>query len=494
MQSLLAQPPATASLPSLTAIEAEIERRKRRPKSAAKLAEIASGGRWETAPHLELLDQKLCDLAQRKIRRLIVTMPPRHGKSQLCSRYFPAWYLGTNPDHRVILCSYEANFAADWGGRARDVLEENGPALFGVKVRGDSNARDDWKIDRREGGMITSGVGGPITGRGADCLIIDDPVKNAAEASSETFRQRTWDWWTSTALTRVEPDGVVLVIMTRWNEDDLVGRLLKQNGEDEDGEDNERWHVLNLPAIAEENDQLGREPGTALWETRWPLDKLLRRMKRLGSYVWAALFQQRPSPLEGNYFKREWFDEIVSPDRVPPLVSVSRVWDLAATAADEASDPDWLVGTKMGKSRTGDYYVLHVARMRVSAAGVEATLKQFAASDTKAVKIRIEQEGAASGKIVKHHFETMLNGWDARFTPIPRASKAVRAGPFNAACERRQVHLVAGNWIADWIEELALFPNGKHDDQVDSASGAYESLNGNVSLDTGFYVIGAASR
>lgn len=426
-----------------------------------------------------MLDQKLVELSQRKIRRLLVTLPPRHGKSQLCSRYFPAWYLGTHPDHRAILCSYEANFAADWGGRARDVLTEFG-SLFNITVRADSSARDDWNIFGFEGGMVTAGVGGPITGRGANLFIIDDPVKNAAEASSETYRQRTWEWWTSTALTRLEPDGIVLVVMTRWNEDDLGGRLVKQDIEG-DGDENEKWEVLNLPAIAEENDAMGRKPGEALWPERWPLKKLLARMRRLGTYVWNALFQQRPAPPEGNYFKRTWF-KVIEPDRVPALKRIARCWDLAATTEKEGKDPDWLAGTKMGQSEAGDYYILDVRRERISANEVEKSINQCAAIDGRETLIRIEQEGAASGKIVKSHFERMLDGYDARFTGIPRESKLVRSGPFNAACERGQVFLVRGEWIAAWLDEISTFPHAKHDDQVDSAVGAYTALSGAIDL------------
>jgi predicted phage terminase large subunit-like protein len=470
----------------LEEIDAELSRRERQPNSPAQLAEIVSQGRWKSARHLELLNRKLIELSERKIKRLIVTMPPRHGKSQLCSRYYPAQYLGKNPDHRVILCSYEANFAAEWGGRARDILTEHGRELFGVRVRDDRSARDDWSIEGREGGMVTAGVGGPITGRGANLLIIDDPVKNSAEANSETYRDRTWEWWLSTALTRLEPDGVVLLVMTRWHEDDLAGRLIKQNttrqNEDEEADD-ENWEILNLPAIAEEDDQLGREPGEALWIDRWPIKKLLRRMKRLGTYVWNALFQQRPSPPEGNYFKREWF-KIVPHDRVPTADRIVRCWDLAATAEDEAANPDWLVGTKMIKAENGNYYILHINRSRISPKNVEENIKQTAAIDGRHAMIRIEQEGAASGKLTKYHFVSMLDGYDAKFTPIPKSSKLTRSGPFNAACERGEVLLVEGEWNEQWLDEVSKFPYGSHDDDVDSAVGAYEALATAITLET----------
>ena len=177
----------------------------------------------------------------------MVTLPPRHGKSQLISQYFPAWYLGTFPDRRTILTSYEAGFAAGWGRRARDVLEEFGPEVFEVSVREDSSAADRWDINGHVGGMITAGVGGAITGRGADLLIIDDPVKNSEDAASKTMRDKAWEWYQSTAYTRLEPGGAIILVMTRWNEDDLAGRILKES---QTG--GEKWEVMNLPAIAEE--------------------------------------------------------------------------------------------------------------------------------------------------------------------------------------------------------------------------------------------------
>jgi predicted phage terminase large subunit-like protein len=457
--------------PSLAAIDAEIARRANRPKSPAAFALFASRGQWHQAKHLALLDQKLCDLAARKIRRLIVTMPPRHGKSQLCSRYFPAWYLGTHPNERVILCSYEANFAAEWGGRARDVLDEHG-SLFGVNVRNDSSARDDWKIESREGGMVTAGVGGPITGRGANLLIIDDPVKNAAEAGSPTYRQRVWEWWTSTALTRVEPDGIVLLIMTRWNEDDLAGRLLRQN---EDGEDDdEQWEVLNLPAIAEDDDALGRSPGEALWEERWPKPKLISRMKRLGSYVWNALFQQRPAPEEGNVFKRAWFPESRRVTEAPRSARGVRYWDLAATKQEPGTDPDWAVGCLM-RTNGDRFWICDVDRFRGTPNEVEARVMQKAVEDGPDISVRVEQEPGAAAKLYIDSLARRMKRYDLKGIKSS-ADKVTRARPFAAACEREDVVLVRGAWNEAFIEELCKFPNGAKDDQVDAASGAHAEL------------------
>jgi predicted phage terminase large subunit-like protein len=471
--------PARLELVGLADIARELESRGRRPRSPAALAKVASRGRWLPAPHLDLLDRKLVALAEGVIKRLIVEMPPRHGKSELCSRFFPSWFLGRFPHRRAIWCSYEHGFAASWGMKARDVLAEHGPELFGVKVREDVSARDDWGLEGYDGGMTTAGVGGAITGRGANIFGIDDYCKNSEQANSETYREKLWQWWTTTAYTRLEPEASALIVATRWHEDDLIGRILTRGSTDDGEGARERWEVISLPAIAEDRggDALGREPGMPLWPARWPLQTLLAKKREVGEYVFSALYQQRPAAPEGNYFKRHWFD-LVDRDRVPKLKDAARAWDLAATAEGEGGnrDPDWLAGVKMGRGIDGIFYIVDVKRDRVSPEGVERLIRQTAEFDGHAVKIRIEQEGGASGKLVRHHYTRMLEHFDARFTSIPRASKFTRSGAFNAACERRDVRLVRGPWNEALVEELANFPQGKHDDQVDACVGAFEAL------------------
>src|SRR5690349_17901555 len=194
----------------------------------AAFAYLASNGTFALPPHLALLADRLGQLARGEIKRLMVFMPPRHGKSLLCSHYFPAWYIGAFR-RRVILTSYGATFAASWGRLARNALTEWGPSVFGVRVAQDSSAADHWELEGAEGQhgvMHTTGVGGDLTGRGASILIIDDPIKNMEEAQSQVMRDKAWEWYTSTAYTRLDPDGRVLVIQTRWHADDLSCRIL----------------------------------------------------------------------------------------------------------------------------------------------------------------------------------------------------------------------------------------------------------------------------
>ena len=266
------------------------------------LALVASNYQYQIPNHINLLNEKLQEIAFGDTKRLMVFLPPRHGKSMLVSHYFPAWYLGMFPDKRVILTAYEADFAATWGRRARDVLNEYGNTVFGIEVNNKSSAANRWDIKGHSGGMVTAGVGGPITGKGADILIIDDPVKNAEEANSQTYRDKTWEWYQSTAYTRLEPNGSIILIMTRWHEDDLAGRILHQIEQDK----GEHWEIINLPAIAEDHDILGRNIGEPLWPGRYDLNELERIKYTTGSYWWSALYQQRPQPPEGGLLKRSW--------------------------------------------------------------------------------------------------------------------------------------------------------------------------------------------
>lgn len=281
--------------------------------SPGTFAQWTSEGKWKRARHLAFLDQAIVDsidaAANGKLDGLVVSMPPQHGKSELCSKYLPAWYLGTYPDRRVILTSYEADFAATWGRKARDLLEQHGH-LFNVAVSSRSSAVNRWDIQGRDGGMSTAGVGGPITGRGAHLLIVDDPVKNDEEARSPTQRQKQWEWWQSVASTRLRPGGLSVVIQTRWHRDDLTGKIL-QHAE----EYGQRWRQICFPAIAEEKDDLGREPGEALWEATYSRERLLRMKAARTAYYWQSLYQQNPQAEGGvewpdDFFgKHIWFDE-----------------------------------------------------------------------------------------------------------------------------------------------------------------------------------------
>ena len=411
------------------------------------------------ARHLAVLNRHLMAVATGSISRLLITMPPRHGKSVLTSQYFPAWYLGINPDHRVILSSYEADFASSWGRKCRDVLEQHGDR-FGVSVRSDSSAADRWDIAGHPGGMNTAGAGGAITGRGANLFVIDDPVKNAEEAASPTYRAKTWEWYTSTAYTRLEPDASIVLIQTRWHMDDLAGRILEQAKQG-----GEKWTVLNMPALDAE--------GNALWPERFNAERLAQIRRTIGERWFAALYQQNPIPMEGNMFKREWFAIV---DAAPADLRNVRYWDLAGTEAKPGKDPDWTVGILMGKTDEGTFYVSDMRRARSTPAGVQSLVRQTADMDGRGVDVWMEQEPGSSGlNTIDYYTRQVLPGYRFRGDRVT-GDKVTRAGPFSSQAEAGNVKLVRGPWNKDLLEEVELFPHGSHDDIIDSLSGAFSKL------------------
>ncbi len=399
-------------------------------------------------------------------KRLIVAMPPRHGKSELCSNWLPAWFIGKHPSKRVILSSYGADFAEWWGGKAKESLEKNAN-LFGVKVRQDSRAKSHWDIAGDTGGMDTAGVGGPITGKGADLLIIDDPIKNDEEASSEARRESIWDWWLTTALTRLEPNGIAIVIATRWHEDDLTGRILRQAESDSSLP---QWRVVKFPAIAEENDELGRKPGEALWPERYGLDALAEHQSI--ARVWNSLFQQNPIPDEGTTFKREWLSKFVNSVPAEARRAV-RGWDKAGTAGGG----DYSAGALIAE-HDGIFYVADVVRGQWSAYDRNKIMRTTTENDDEKFErytVWIEREPSASGKESAELSIRELAGYDVHEEPATK-DKPTRARTFAVQAEAGNVRLVRGPWNLAFINEACSFPNGKHDDQVDAAALAFNKL------------------
>lgn len=447
-------------------------------KSPAKFAHYASKGKWQLAPHLKLLNQKLLAVARGEIKRLIVQMPPRHGKSELISKYFPAWFIGTHPDKRVILASYESDFAQTWGRAARDLLQEHGE-LFGVTLNRDSSAASRWDLVGRSGGMSSMGVGGAITGKGADVFVIDDPIKGPEEAHSHTTREKQWEWYRSVAHTRLEPGASMVLTMTRWHEEDLAGRLLEeaQNG-------GEQWEVVSLPAIAEEGDPLGREVGEPLWPERFPLEDLASKERTSGSYVWSALYQQRPTPAAGNIIQRHWFrywrpvDRAMSPVIVrlpdgsqveshpvelpPKFDMVMQSWDLAFK---DTKSSDYVVGQVWGWLGE-DCFLLDQSREKRNFPDTVADIKRMSEKWPKAERKLVEEKanGAALIAALEHEMYGII-------AINPTEGKEARCHAITARMESGNVYIPhphLASWVEGFIEECVSFPSAKHDDQVDA--------------------------
>lgn len=445
------------------------------PKNPAEFAEkisssLRGNSRWLRAKHLDFLSTSLVDLEARRRRRLLISWPPRHGKSELTSYWFPFWFLARNPQSKVILCSYEAEFAAFWGGRVRDAVIEFG-AEYGLELAGTSTARDNWRLTSG-GSMMTAGAGGPITGKGADLLIIDDPIKNEEEAGSEVMREKLWSWWQTTAYTRVEPGGVVVVIATRWHMDDLIGRLERES---DDGK-GIKWDVIKIPALAEQDDPLGRAVGDPLWPERISLDELVEKKKGMSPYHWSALYQQRPTPEEGGAVKRQWWRYY----EVPPadFDEIIQSWDLAYKDTETS---DYCVGQVWGR-RGAQFYLLHQVRERMNVVEVSQAARNMTLLFPKAKRKLVEDK--ANGPAMIASLQREIYG----LIPVkPRGPKFARLQAVIPAIESGNVllpgtrradgsYVPQTRWVADFVEECAQFPNAANDDQVDAMTQALSHL------------------
>jgi len=388
----------------------------------------------------------------------------------LTSRYFPAWYLGRNPDHRVVLASYEAGIASNWGSQARDALNEFGPPLFGVKPYARGRV-DDWRIEGREGGMLTTGVGGALTGRGADVLIIDDPVKNAEEANSIVLRTKTMEWFQSTAYTRLEPGGVCILIMTRWHPEDLAGQLIEEMNQG--GED---WAIIRMPAVMEadipdlvpldlQKANLQRDVGEPLWPERFGNTPLNRIKRTLGTYYWNALYQQIPQQTEGGMIQRDWF-RIVKREHVPMNVRWHRFYDLATSERKTADYTASIEAAYNGET----LYLRDMIRGQWEWPRVRSTILAEMRRSPNTV-VGIEKQGMQTALIQDLQRQPESRRTALYGVPIDR-DKVTRAQAWIARAEAGNVCLVEGGWIEDFYDEADRFPGGKHDDQIDAVSGA----------------------
>jgi len=439
--------------------------------------------KYEADPAHALVAGALDQVVAGEIRRLMIFAPPQHGKSELVSVRLPAYWLGKRPDDPIILCSYAADLAHSKARQAREIVESTEyQAVFpGKTTRRDSRAAHDWALAKPyRGYMLAAGVGGPITGRGAMLGIIDDPVENWEEAQSEVIRKKHWQWYRSTFRTRIWEQGAIVLVMTRWHEEDLAGMLLKEQA----GE----WVVIRLPALAEtqverdanneylglptgERDPLGRRPGQPLCPRRYSKKALLQLQKDVGSVVWSGEYGGVPRAAEGNRFKRAWF-EIV--DKSPALALRARYWDKAGTE----DGGKYTAGVLMAKSR-GTYYVEHVVRGQWSALERETVIRQTAGADAAKCQGRveqwIEQEPGSGGLESAQATIRTLAGFRV-YAERVTGEKGVRAEPYAAQAEAGNVKLVRGPWNRDYIEELAAFPNSAYTDQVDGSSGAFNKL------------------
>jgi predicted phage terminase large subunit-like protein len=417
------------------------------------MAEHLTRKRFQRFRHIQFLDRKLAQAVARGGARIVISMPPRHGKSWLTSLYTPAWYLSLWPDRSIILASYEATFAATWGRGVRNFLQENQGDL-GVRLAEDSLSADRWNTTQG-GGMVTAGIGGPITGRGGHLLII----KNWEEAASDLIREKQIEWFNSTLYTRAEPGASIIVLMTRWHEHDLAGYLLTEH--------HDKWEEIKLPAIAEENDPLGRAVGDALCPERYSAEMLANIKAAVGPRVWNSLYQQRPAPLEGNLFKEEMFEY----GPIPQEFDFTFI--MGDTAYKDKQENDFTVFTAFGV-KGESLFVIDVLRGRIQASDIEAPalafINRFSSYGFRGAYIEPKGHGiylnqALPRKGVLMPSESQLKEFysDRHLNKVERANNAI---PYLV---NRKVRI---NEKISCKEELRAeclsFPRAKHDDFVDT--------------------------
>ena len=417
--------------------------------------------------HQLFIYKKLAAVTSGEQKRLMIFLPPRHSKSETVTVRYTAWRLEREPRLNIILGSYNQKLANRFSRKIRRIAE---PRIGLSKER---KAADEWETDAG-GGVRAVGAGAGVTGFGAGLIVIDDPVKNRAEAESATFRERVWDWFNDDIYTRLEPGGAIVLIQTRWHEDDLAGRILTamENG-------GERWEVVDLPALAERPpghessdwmDELGRGEGEALCPERFDRDAFLRIKQQLGSYSFAALYQQRPVPSEGGLFKRSWFTKFVNAP--PPNLNWVRGYDLAVSIKTSA---DYTASIRCALDREGNLYLADGFRERIE----YPDQRRYVLDRMRYEKRTVHAiEKALHGDALVQDIRRGKGGLKAPLKSIrTEGDKYTRALTWANLAEDGKVIIVRGQWVDAFIEEACSFPGGGHDDQVDAVSLAVKMLS-----------------
>jgi len=404
------------------------------------------------ARHHRLMIRELEGVAAGECDRLMLLLPPGSAKSTYASLLFPAWFLARHPGAHVICASHTAGLAAGFGRGVRGLIAEHRVRL-GVGI--DAASRAAHRFGTTAGGTYyATGVRGPVTGRRADLVVIDDPVKGHAEADSRLQRDALWSWYRSDLVTRLKPGGRVVLVMTRWHPDDLGGRLLAGV---------EPWRVVRLPAIAEAGDMMGRAPGEALWPEWEDVAALERKRLAMGDRAWGALFQQSPRAPGGRLFQVGRV--AVSAARM--VGTAVRAWDLAASLAG-----DWTAGVRLVRSAEGVFQVQDVVRVRGGPEEVVQAIRATAERDGTGVAIGLPQDPGQAGRSQVAFLTARLAGWRVVSSPESGA-KATRAMPVASQVNAGTVSVLGGVWNEEFLAELEDFPGGACDDQVDALARAF---------------------
>ncbi len=425
------------------------------------------GYKWVKAEHHAIICNALMRVYRGDCKRLIINIPPRYSKTQLCIIDFMAWTLGHNPDAEFIHTSYSGRLATGNSWQTRELVQHEAyKRIFPtIQLRDDSQAKDEWRTV--DGGCVYAvGAGGTITGYGAGkhrdgfggAILIDDPHK-ADEARSDIMRQNVIDWFQNTLESRKNsPETPIILVMQRLHENDLAGWLLN-------GGNGEKWEHVCLPAL--------RDDGTALWPEKHTVDDLMRMMNA-SPYNFSGQYQQQPAPPEGNLFKP---DNIPIVEALYDYMNYVRAWDLASTAGGG----DWTVGFKLGMDYEGGRVTIaDIVRLRGSPEDVEQAIKNTAARDGKDCVIHIPQDPGQAGKSQIAYLTKQLMGYTVMSSTVT-GDKITRAEPFASQCNVGNISMLRAEWNDALINEMRMFPNGVFDDQIDAGSLAFDGLTSTYS-------------
>lgn len=489
-------------------------------------AEFISDGSWKPAPHLDYINDKLLQISNREISKLTVNLPPRHGKSEFISTYYLLWYAMTYPSHNVIFVSYNNSIASFFGKKLIGLIERYGEK-YGIKVSKRSKSSKEFtleiqnqnqKSELKIGGTYSfTGIGGSLTGKGAQLIIIDDPIKNNTDAFSSKKRNGIWEWYQSTLFTRLEPNSVIIVVMTRWHKDDICGKLFALSDKFlssmrdervihskyfEEVESNDEkplchppsqpqsqpidlplinshkmiWNRVVLPAIAEENDEIGREIGNVLWQERYDINDMLEIKETLGEYWFSAMYQQSPILANGEIFKKEDFRYFTEINGVfvtnMNLINQEKFscnhftyYITVDLAMSKSSKADYTVLLVFAVSPENKIFIVEIFREKVSPTQHLDLVKSYF-DKYKPNLIGIEKVQYQTALIE----EAMKHGLPIKEL-IPRGEKWVRALPIAARMKSGSVYFKTNtDWLDEFESELINFPSGDHDDQADALS------------------------
>ena len=455
------------------------------------------------ARYLEQVERYIATKGEEGIGRLMIFEPPRHGKTEQASRHFPGWLLGRQPDSNIILTSYNADLAQDNSRAVRTILTgDRYEAIFGRKsiyeepiaLSDDSRARSNWDLAApHRGGMNAVGVGGGITGKGANLLVVDDPFKNREEAESKNRRDYVMSWYRSSAYTRLEEGGAIVIMHTRWHPEDLAGQLITQMIGDP--KDADQWTIIFLPAFALENteyphgredfeenmlrgnfipdnDPLGREPGEALWPEKYDVSDLNHIRANIEEYDFVSLYQQLPRPQSGGFFDEKQFNYI-NEKEVPGGLQWYRYIDLAL---GEKAQSDWNACIAGAIDADGNLYYRDMLRVHELSEFLVQCVS-WMTSDKERGAIWGVENVAFQSLVLKEFAKNPRLAATAIIPVTPDADKVTRARPLQTRAKQGKVYIVRGAWNLEFMREVIGFPKGKHDDQVDTATGVLQMIS-----------------